>query len=55
MSHYRRVEKYPDQCDDANEDGILVYNDPPGVGAGRLVERGVGCWLPFSSAQLNVL
>lgn len=32
MSHYRRAEKYPDQCDDANEDGILVHNDPRGVG-----------------------
>lgn len=37
MSHYCRVEKYPDQCDDANEHGILVHNDPLGVGAGRRV------------------
>lgn len=31
MSHYCRVEKHPDQCDDANEDGILEHNDPLGV------------------------
>lgn len=36
MSHYRRAEKYPDQCDDANEDGILVHNDPRGGRGGGL-------------------
>lgn len=40
MSHYRRAEKYPDQCDDANEGGILVHNDP--LGGWRLVGGGGG-------------
>lgn len=56
MSGHRCVEKYTDQCDDANEDGILVHNDVRGRwgGEGGVLVEGVLASIFFGSIKCLV-